>query len=307
MVRSTVISWKIGLVVAALTLPLGQIRAQTDGGLSEKPETSPKSLEPKEVQVILLPPANDNVFTSRRPAILNKAPIIMVQPVKKRSSTELTSEPAEVDEDVTSEKVTSLDLANEEETNENVINKDLAKKDVANENVIKEDVTNGEATVVESPSAPEPPPRVASLPAVNDAIIASPPPLPEKTRKSATPTVIPSLPGRSPFRQTPFKSEIVENRQEDVAALRQQSSEPASRKGNAAIRFLAKLLPGDEEESTRGAPRAEGRTSADAGEADTLVPPTASASTSDEQAGASPKSEKPPIKRLLDGLQFWKK
>ena len=34
MVRSTAISWKIGLAVAALALPLGQLWAQADEGLS---------------------------------------------------------------------------------------------------------------------------------------------------------------------------------------------------------------------------------------------------------------------------------
>jgi hypothetical protein len=77
------------------------------------------------------------------------------------------------------------------------------------------------------------------------------------------------LPGRSPFRQAPFKSEIVENPQ--------QPPEAAPAKGNAASRFLTNLWPGNK---------------------------TASTPVSSAEAGA--KSEKPPIKRILDGIQFWK-
>ena len=143
-----------------------------------------------------------------------------------------------------------------------------------------------DANVVESPPAPEQPPRVALLPPVSDAAITSSPPEPEKAQKSATPILIPSLPGRSPFRQAPFKSEIVDNEPKGVAAFQQPASEPVPAKGNAAVRFLTRLWPGNKEASTPppGASTAEGSTSADAG----------------------PKSEKPPIKRFLDGIQFWK-
>ncbi len=261
MVRSTAISWKISLAVAALALPLGQLRALADDELPVKRETPPQSVEPKAVRVILMPPASDVVFASHRPALLEEAPIIMVQPAGKRAPAQPLSEPAEIDE---------------------------------------------AAAVVESPPAPEQPPRVALLPPLSDAAIASSPPEPEKPQKSATSVVIPALPGRSPFRQAPFKSEIVENGPKDAAAFQQQASEPAPANGNAAVRFLAKLWPGDKEASTPGASTAERSSSAGAGEAASLAPPTASTSTSIKQAEADPKSEKPPIARFLDGIQFWK-
>jgi hypothetical protein len=222
MVRSTAYSWKIGLAVAALALPLGQLQALADDGLSETPETRSQPLEPKVVPVILLPPASDAVFAPQRPALVEDVPIIMVQPARNRPITQLRAEPVKIREDA----------------------------------IIREDAKfQQDATLEESSSTPEPPPRVALLPPVGNAAIASRSE-PEETRNDVTPVVIPALPGRSPFRQNPFKSEIVENAPIDTASVQQQASEP----------FPASI----------------------------------------EQAEADPESDKPPIKRFLDGLQFWK-
>lgn len=271
MVRSTAISWKIGLAIAALALPVGQLRALADDRPTEKLVTRSASLEPKTVQIILLPPASDAVFASKRPALLDEAPIIMVRPAKKGAIAQPLSEAAETQVDSTVVETPSMP-----------------------EQPLRAEILE-DATVEESPPALQQPPRVALLPPVSDA--ASSPALPEKPQKNAMPIVNPSLPVRSPFRQTAFKSEIVENAPKDVATLQQQASEPAPAKGNAASRFLAKLWPGDKDKSS---------TTANAGETASLVPPAASASPSNEQADAGPENEKPPIKRFLDGIQFWK-
>lgn len=224
MVHSTANSWKIGLVVAALSLPSGQLPALADDEPSETLETRHQPLEPKSVPVILLPAADDAVFAPQRPALADDVPVIIVQTAGTRALAPLRAETEKLQDDV------------------------LVKEDSRIE---------PDATLVESSSTPEPSPRVASLPPAVDAAIASPRSEPEKARKEAAPVVIPALPGRSPFRQAAFKSEIVENAPIDTASVQQQVSEP----------FPASI----------------------------------------EQAEADPESDKPPIKRFLDGLQFWKK
>jgi hypothetical protein len=120
---------------------------------------------------------------------------------------------------------------------------------------------------VEKPLAPEPRPRVAALPSGGDA---------------NPPLAAPSLPGRSPFRQSAFKSEVVDN----PAAFRQ----PEQPKGNAAQRFLNNLNPWSKKEA--GTPVASN--------AQPSAPPAGEAA----QPEAAPKT---PVKRLIDGIQFWKK
>jgi hypothetical protein len=138
----------------------------------------------------------------------------------------------------------------------------------------------------DNPSLPDRRPRVASLPDTGNPAIASRGPEPEQAQNAAAPVVIPSFPERSPFRQAAFKSEVVESAPRPEAA-------PA--KGNAASRFLAKLWPGNKPASAPVPPAAQSTQS-----------PAASAPAEQRQADAEPKSDKPPIKRLLDGLQFWK-
>jgi hypothetical protein len=147
---------------------------------------------------------------------------------------------------------------------------------------VQEDVILGE-----TPSLPERRPRVALLPPGDNATIASPRPETPKTQNDTTVVAIPSLPGRSPFRQAPFKSEIVENGPNAPAAFRQQAPEPP--KGNATSRFLANLWPGNKGASTPVSSTAEG-----------------SPSSTGDKAGQAEAGAKPPIKRFLDGIQFWK-
>jgi hypothetical protein len=246
--RSIAISWKIGLAVAAIASPFGQLRAQVDDGLPETAETRAQPLESKSVPVILLPAASDALLASSRRAPVEGVPIVMVRPAgNAATNAQLRPEPVKIQEN---------------------------------------------ATLVERSPAPESTPRVALLPPVSDAAIAPPQPEPEKTQWSATPVVIPSLPARSPYRQTPFKSEIVEVGPQDAAILQQQVSEPTPPKGNAASRFLANLWPGDKQAKSTAE---SSPSSADDGEAGSI-----------EQAEVAPKSDKPPIKRFLDELQFWK-
>jgi hypothetical protein len=156
-----------------------------------------------------------------------------------------------------------------------------------------------DATFVEKPSVLERRPPVASLPPAGNAAIAARRPEPAKTQKNAALVAIPSLPGRSPFRPAPFKSEIVESGP-TAAVFQQQVPEP--RKGNAASRFLANLWPGNKEASTPVSSTAEGRPPAVGGNAGTLGP----SASAQGQAETAQKSDKPPIKRFLDGIQFWK-
>ncbi len=141
-----------------------------------------------------------------------------------------------------------------------------------------------EATRVETPVLPgRRPPTVAN------AMIASPRPEPAKAQNDETLAAIPSLPKRSPFRQTAFKSEIVT----EPAALRQQPPEPAPAKGNAASRFLANLWPSNKGASTPVSSTGEGS-------------PSSAGDGQLGQAETGAKSDTPPIKRFLDGIQFWK-
>jgi hypothetical protein len=225
MVHSTANAWKIGLAVAALALPMGQLPALADDEPSEPLAVRHQPLEPKSVPIILLPPADDAVFAPQRPALADDVPVIIVQTAGTRAIAPLRTEPEKIQDDT------------------------LTKADAR----IEQDTT----TLVESPPTSEPPPRVASLPPVVDAAIASPRPEPEQARTEATPVVIPALPGRSPFRQTAFKSEIVQAAPVDTASVQPQTAEP----------FPASIEPVE----------------------------------------AAPENDRPPIKRLLDKLQFWKK
>jgi hypothetical protein len=146
-----------------------------------------------------------------------------------------------------------------------------------------------EGALVETPSIPERRPRVALLPPSN-ATSASPRPEPAKADTDTISAATPSLPGRSPFRQAPGKSEIVENGSNTAATFGQQTLEPVSPKGTAASRFLANLWPGNKGADTSGS---------------STAPQAGPSSAGEPEAGE--KTEKPPIKRLLDGMQFWKK
>jgi hypothetical protein len=142
---------------------------------------------------------------------------------------------------------------------------------------ILEDVTRDEM-----PSLPER--RPGSL---ANAPIASPRPKPATTQNDEAAAAIPSLPGRSPFRHTPLKNEIAAA----PAPVRQQTPAPAN--GSAAGRFLANLWPGNKGASTPVSSTAE-------------AGPSSAGDGKVAQAEAGAKADKPPIKRLLDGIQFWK-
>jgi hypothetical protein len=138
-----------------------------------------------------------------------------------------------------------------------------------------------DATLVEAPSLPERRPRLALLPPAGDAPVASPRPETAKTQNDAL-VALPSLPERSPFRGGGFKSEIVEN-----GPAIQRAAEPAPPK-TAAGRFLANIWPGNKGASTPASSTVGGG-------------PASAPAQGQPEAGP-----KPPIKRLLDGIQFWK-
>jgi hypothetical protein len=262
MVRSTAISWKFGLAVTASALQLGQLPALADDRSAEQGETRPQPLEPKAVPVTLLPPASDTAVASWRQWRMDGAPTIMVRPAENAAIAQPRPEQLEAGRIMVqpAEDAATVQLRPEPEK-------------------IPEDVTR-----VETPLLPE-----RRSPSVTNAMIPSPRLEPAKTQNEETLVAIPSLPGRSPFRQAPFKSEIVE----EPAAFRQQAPEPALAKGSAASRFLANLWPSNKGASTAVSSTGEGS-------------PSLAGDGQAGQAEAGAKSDTPPIKRFLDGIQFWK-
>lgn len=261
MVRSTAISWKIGLAAAALALPLSHGMALADDAPVEKVEPRPQPLEPKTVRIILMPPANDSVFTSPRPEMVPETPVIMMQPAGSAATVEPFPE------------------ASEPEPSK-----------------IEEDVA-----LVESPLVPD---RPALVPLVSGAAaIASPPPEPPKAQKGATLVAIPSLPKRSPFRQAPFKSELVDF--VPNPALQQPEPAPVKAKSNSTFSFLGNLWPGKKQASTPVSSTADG-TPVPAG--NDRSDSTASASAQAEQipAEADEPTTKEKAAKFLNSLQFWK-
>lgn len=259
MVRSTAISWKFGLAVTASALQLGQLPALADDRSAQQGETRPQPLEPKAVPVTLLPPASDTAEASWRQWRMDGA-LTKVRPAENAAIAQprpeqleaglITVQPAADD--------AFLQLRPEPEK-------------------IPEGITG-----VETPLLPG---RRSS--SVTNAMIPSPRPESAKTQNVETLVAIPSLPRRSPFRQAPFQSEIVE----EPTAFRQQTPEPAPAKGSAASRFLANLWP------SKGA-------SKPVSTAEASPAPAGDGKSGQAEAGA--KSDTPPIKRFLDGIQFWK-
>src|SRR5262245_22224383 len=82
MVRSTAISLKLGLAVAASALQLWPLPARAQDAPDEKAEARPQPVETKPVRIMLLPPATDPNFKAWRPAPVDGAPILMVKPAE---------------------------------------------------------------------------------------------------------------------------------------------------------------------------------------------------------------------------------
>ena len=306
MVRSTAISWKIGLAVTALALQAGQLPALADDESAQEVETRSQPLEPTAVRVTLLPPASDTVISSWRPWPVEGATIIMVRPAENAAIAQPRPEQVEA-APIMVQPAGNAAIA--QPRPEPVEAAPIPVQPAGNAAIVQPrpepEKIQEDAARAETSSSPERRPRVALLPPVGNAIIASPRPEPAKTQNDAPSVAIPSLPGRSPFRQAPFKSEIVENGPNAAAAFRQQNPEPP--KGTAASRFLANLWPGNKGAGAPvSSPAGGSPSSAGDGKAGSPGPSTASASAQG-QAEAGQKSEKPPIKRLLDGIQFWKK
>lgn len=99
MVRLTTIYWTIGLAVSAAALPFGQWPAMAEEGSAETVEAPPQPIEPKTVRVILLPPADDALFSMRPPASAKAAPAIVQQPADNGVAALLRAPPAKIDED----------------------------------------------------------------------------------------------------------------------------------------------------------------------------------------------------------------
>jgi hypothetical protein len=386
MVRSTAISWKIGLVTAS-ALQLWQLPALADDKLVQEVETRSLPLEPKAVPITLLPPASDSVMSSWRPWQMDGATIVMVRPaenvviappipeqvetgpiavrpvenaaiarrpeqvetapvavrpvenaaiarrpeqvetapiavrpaenvsiiqrreqvgtapiaVRPAENTPIVERPEPVDDvPVIMRPVESAAIARRPEQMDGVpvILRPVESAAIAQPRQQPERIPEDVAPV-EAPSSLERRPPVAPRPPVGNAPTASPRPEPVKTQNDAIVAAIPSLPGRSPFRQAPFKSEIVEAGP-NAGAFSQQP--PEAPKGNAASRFLANLWPGNKGASTPVSSTSGGSPSSGG---DGKAGPVASTSAQ-AQADAGQKSEKPPIKRFLDGIQFWK-
>ena len=261
MVRSTAISWKFGFAVTASALQLGQLPALADDRSAQQGETRPQPLEPNAVPVILLPPASDTAVASWRQWRMDGAPTIMVRPAENAAIAQPRPEQLEAGLFMVQPAADAAIVQLRPEPEK-----------------IPEDVTR-----VETPLLPE---RRSS--SVTNAMIPSPRPEPAKTQNEETLVAIPSLPRRSPFRQVPFKSEIVE----EPAAFRQPAPGPGPAKGSAASRFVANLWPSSKGASTPVS-TGEGR-------------PSLAGDGQAGQAEAGTKSDTPPIKRFLDGIQFWK-
>lgn len=262
MVRSTAISWKFGLAITASALQLGRLPALADGRSAEQGETRPQPLEPKAVPVTLLPPASDTAVASWRQWRMDGAPTITVRPAENTAIAQPRPEQVEA----------GRIMVEPAEDAAIVQRRPQPEK-------LPEDVTP-----VETPLLPE-----RRSPSVTNAMIPSPRPQPAKTQNEETLVAVPSLPGRSPFRQAPFKSEIVA----EPTPFPQQDPEPAPAKGSAASRFLANLWPSNKGASTPVSPTGEGS-------------PSLAGDGQAGQAEAGSKSDTPPIKRFLDGIQFWK-
>jgi hypothetical protein len=285
MVRSTAISWKIGVAVTAVALPLWQLPALADDGATREVETRAEPLKPKAVPITLLPAATDTQLDSWRRWLPEGAPIIMVRPAPAKNTAIAPPRPEQIEAAPImaqpAENAAIIPMRPEQ------VEAALMMEQPAENTAIVQPRQEPEkiqgATRIETPSLPERPRRVAMLPPVSNAIIASSRPELAKTQNDAPSVAIPSLPGRSPFRQAPFKSEIVES----------GPKAPEPPKGSAASRFFANLWPGNKGASTPVSVTGEGRPlSANEGKA--------------SLAEAGPKSDTPPVKRFLDGIQFWK-
>ncbi len=327
MVRSTAISWKIGLAVSALALQLAPLPALADDGLAETVEKRPQPLEPKAVRVTVLQPASDAAVAGWRPWQMGGAPIIMVRPADNAAiaqphpdeveaapvwDTIVPPSPEQVEGTPSIMARAAGNAAVTQPRPEQFEAAPILMQPVENAAVVRprlvpEKIQEDVARVEPRPLS-EGRPRVAVAPPASNAAVAPPRLEPAKTENAAPLVAIPSLPGRSPFRQAPFKSEIVENGPNAPAALRQQSPETAPAKGNAASRFFANLWPGNKGASTPASSTAQGSSSsAGAARAGSLGPSASnSAPPAQGQAETGAKSDKPPIKRLLDGIQFWK-
>lgn len=265
MVRSTAISWKTGAAVVALALPLWPLPALADDQPAEKAEPRHQPIEPTKVRVILVPPpAGDTVFATQRPDQMEAAPVILVQPAPNPIVAQPRPESAEP---------ASIMVQPAGNTAISQPRPEPAK-------------TLEDAALVEKSLPPERRPRAALLPPVSNPAVASPRPeaaLPRpeapKAEKSAL-AVIPALPGRSPFRQTPFKTEFAENGPETAIPFL-PAPEPAPAKSNSPFRFLTSLWSGNKPASTP---------------VSTPASPPAQGQDGDKPKPAS----------FLDKIQFWK-
>jgi hypothetical protein len=276
MVRSTAISWKIGPAAAAvLALPFWPWPALADdkpAEKAEKAETRPQPLQPKAVRVILLPPASDTAFAAQRPEQMEAAPVILVRPSGTADNTAADTAAIAMD---------PADSAAIGEPGPDLMESarfmvQPAGKAATAQPRPEPAKAQKEDALADTPSVLERNPRVASLPPAGSKTAVSPRPGPAKAQKDQAVGAIPALPGRSPFRQAPFKSEI------EVVAV----AEPAPPKGNAALRFLNNLWPGNKQAS---APAAS-----------PPPPPAPATAPETDQTAAKPKPN------FLEKLQFWK-
>ncbi|MBX2806568.1 MAG: hypothetical protein KTR19_11400 [Hyphomicrobiales bacterium] len=287
MVRSTAGLLMIGAAVAASAFPAEPLRAQTGERLTEQSELPPDPVEQKAVPVEILPAANEAAFDNARPDIVDQAPIIIVQPAKN-SISEILLEPEETEETASGESIQTTErvalLPPVDETPE-------ASEDSLLNDVGPEPAFSSEADAREEIYAP-----------VERPVVAARPEATWEADETSAAIFVPSLPERSPLRQFTFKSEIVENkpveeeRPTQISAIRQVAPEPVPEKSSAAVRFLKKLLPGQSDD--------EDTVSEAAIEPDASETETALALPAGEDADAD--EDKPTMKRILDGIQFWK-
>lgn len=259
MVRSTAISWKIGVAVTAAALQLWQLPARADDGSTQGVGTRAEPLKPKSVPITLLPPASDAEMNSWRQYMPGGAPIVMVRPAKNGASAQPSPEQAQPAPTIVQPAVNAPSAQPRPEQAETAFI-----------------MMPPAASIATAQPRPEPE-------KTRDVTRAETSSLSAKPRRDAPLAAIPSIPGRSPFRPAPFKSEIVENRQEA----------PEPPKGSAASRFLSSLWRGNKGASTPVSATAEGR-------------PLSLAEDKAGQAEAGSKSDTSPTKRFLDGIQFWK-
>jgi hypothetical protein len=225
MVRSTSVAWKTGLAFMALAFSW-QPPALADDGSPETVAVPQQPVEPTEVRVILLPPADETVFAMRPPGAADVPAFTLMKPTTDGSEASPKTEPAP----------------------------------------IREEAIVVDPPSLPEPPAPADVAAVAEVTAVNDALRAQPEPVKPRPRiAKAEPAPIPPLPERVPFRPEISKIKPFEIEEVAVASPREEKPKPALFANvNKAFRSLSDTITGRKREEEAASP-GEGTAAASAG------------------------------------------